>query len=103
MYNEVVMDIFISGLVLIPIIIMAMPESANKLLSLSGGKLQLMFFPVTIYLIFVSGLGSNLLGKIIVGIALTYFFYLFAAALTALKSTQAELKSKDNKNLKSDS
>ena len=103
MYSEVIMDIFISGLVLIPIIVMVMPEWGDKLLSWSGGKLQLALFPVSIYIIFISGFGSNLLGQISVGIALTYFFYLFAAALAALKSTQTEWKSKYNANLKSDS
>ncbi|TWX63345.1 hypothetical protein [Colwellia sp. C1TZA3] len=90
MDGDVVLDIFISGLVLIPVIIMAIPKQVDRLLSLSGGKLQLTFFPITIYIIFLSGLGSNLLGQTVVGIALMYFFYLFAAALVALKSRQAE-------------
>jgi hypothetical protein len=82
---------------------MALPEWGEKLISLSGGKLQLLSFPLTIYIIFLSGIGSNLIGKLVLGVSLACFLYLYAAALVALKSSQTEWNSKYNKNPKSDS
>lgn len=103
MNSDVIMDIFTSGLVLIPIFIMAMPDWSAKVLPSSGGKLQLLSFPMTIYLIFIAGLGSNFIGQFVVCISLVYFFYLYAAALTCLQQNQSTQNSKYNKNLKSDS
>ena len=90
MNGDVILDIFISGLVLIPALVMFLPIRGDRLLSLFGGKSQLAFFPITIYIIFLSGIGSSLLGQLTKGIALMYFFYLFAVALVALKSSQAK-------------
>jgi hypothetical protein len=79
------LDIFIVGLMFIPIIIQFIPIISKLFISSNKhSHFSLLSFPPSLYIIFLSGLGGNLLGQIVVGLAFVIFFVSYAAALSFL-------------------
>ncbi|MBU2923365.1 hypothetical protein Q4530_15035 [Colwellia sp. 1_MG-2023] len=79
------LDIFIVCLMFIPIIIQFIPVVSKLLISSNKQfRFSLLSFPPSLYIIFLSGLGGNLLGQIVVGLAFVIFFVSYAAALSYL-------------------
>jgi len=90
MRDDIVLDIFIFGLVLLPALILLMPISAGKIFKIPDLKGQLPMFSITISLIFLFNFKANLLGNIIIGVSMLYFFYLYGAAISSLKSQEVK-------------
>ena len=85
MSGNLKLDIFIVCLLFIPIIIQFIPVVSKLLIrSNKQSHFSVLSFPPAIYIIFLSGLGGNLLGQIVVGLAFVIFFVSYAAALSYL-------------------
>ncbi|KAA8601638.1 MULTISPECIES: hypothetical protein [Pseudoalteromonas] len=85
MSGNLKLDIFIVGLMLIPIIIQFVPVVSGLFInSEKKTHFSVISFPPSIYIIFLSGFGNNLLGQVIVGLAFIVFFCTYAAALSYL-------------------
>lgn len=84
MSGNLKLDIFILGLMLIPIIIQFVPVVSGLFINSEKTHFSVISFPPSIYIIFLSGFGNNLLGQVIVGLAFIVFFCTYAAALSYL-------------------
>lgn len=78
MNSEVKIDILFAGLLLIPILILAIPYLKNKLVLLSRGKaFSIISLPISAYLIYDISIESNVFGLIGLCVAyIVFFFYL---------------------------
>ena len=75
MSGDLKLDIFVFGLMLIPILIQYVPAISRLLLG-SGKQnyFSVLSFTPAVYIIFLSGLGNNLLGQMIVSLSYVVFF-----------------------------
>ncbi|PWS55725.1 hypothetical protein [Pseudoalteromonas sp. meg-B1] len=85
MNSEVKIDILFAGLLLIPILILAVPFIKNKLVSLSRGKaFSIISLPISAYLIYDISIESNVFGLIGLCVAYIVFFSTYAASISLL-------------------
>ncbi|MBH0067087.1 hypothetical protein [Pseudoalteromonas sp. NZS100] len=85
MNSEVKTDIFFAGLLLIPILILAIPYIKNKLVTLSKTKyFSIISLPISAYLIYDISIESNVFGLIGLCVAYIVFFSTYAASISLL-------------------
>lgn len=85
MNSEVKVDILFAGLLLIPVLILAVPYIKNKLVTLSKGKaFSIISIPISAYLIYDIPADSNVFG--LIGLCAAYFvlFSTYAASISLL-------------------
>ncbi len=93
MNSEVKIDILFAGLLLIPVLIIAIPYIKNKLVTLSQGKaFSILSLPISAYLIYDISIESNVFGLIGLCVAYIVFFSTYAASISLLA---VSTKSKD--------
>jgi hypothetical protein len=85
MNSEVKIDILFAGLLLIPLLILAVPYIKNKLVSLSQDKgFLIISLPISAYLIYDISIESNVFGLIGLLAAYIVFFSTYAASISLL-------------------
>lgn len=85
MNSEVKIDILFAGLLLIPVLILAIPYIKNKLVSLSSGKsFSIISLPISTYLIYDISIESNIFGLIGLCVAYIVFFSTYATSISLL-------------------
>ncbi|MCK8123059.1 MULTISPECIES: hypothetical protein [Pseudoalteromonas] len=92
MNSEVKIDILFAGLLLIPVLILAIPYIKNKLVILSRGKaFSIISLPISAYLIYDISIESNVFGLVGLCVAYIAFFSTYAASISLLAvSTKKE-------------
>ena len=88
MDEQLKLDIFVIGLILIPVLVLYVP----KLSLFFVNQAKRSNFPIysvfaAIYIIFLSDFGGNWLGMLCLGVGYVVFFGVYAAGLSLLKET----------------
>lgn len=88
MSSDIKIDILFAGLLLIPVVILAVPYVQKKLSEYVRNKpISVLPLPIAVYLIYDISIVSNIFGMIGLFVGFCIFFFTYAASVSLLTST----------------
>lgn len=85
---EVKMDILFAGLLLIPVLVLAVPYIKNKLIAFAETKaISVVSLPISAFLIYDISIESNFFGLFGLSAGYIVFFFTYAVSVSLLAST----------------